>query len=208
MDKRLPGAILFVTAFALSVCVRPVPVAAQGQGGRGARPPAGPIPRTPDGKPDLQGFWEDEPRLAISAQIEEHNEGFGIREGARVIDTPDGKIPYQPWALAERDRRRLEENAYEDPEGKCAPGGVPHQMYVLFPVVLFLQPPALCMIVPEYVHAARHVDARSTDYPTVSACGGDQSAADGDTLSSTANLNGSQELYGDFVTPDAHVISV
>jgi hypothetical protein len=166
----------------------------------------------PDGKPDLQGFWEDEPRLAISAQIEEHNEGFGIREGARVIDTPDGKIPYQPWALAERDRRRLEENAYEDPEGKCAPGGVPHQMYVLFPVVLFLQPPGAFVMTFEYVHAARHVDmTRSKHYPdNIRLWEGDSIGHwDGDTLViDTANLNGKPwlELYGDFVGPDAHII--
>src|SRR3990167_4569988 len=85
------------------------------------------IPRMPDGKPDLQGFWTIDPAVNISGQIEEHTVGFGIWPSPRVIDTPDGKLPYQPWALAERERRRLTENAYEDPEGKCAPSGVPHQ---------------------------------------------------------------------------------
>ena len=33
------------------------PAAGQGGGAGGAAPPAGPIPRTPDGKPDLTGNW-------------------------------------------------------------------------------------------------------------------------------------------------------
>jgi hypothetical protein len=166
----------------------------------------------PDGKPDMQGFWEIDPAVNITAQLEEHGEGFGIRESPRVIDTPDGKIPYQPWALAERNRRRREENAYEDPEGKCGLGGVPHQMYVLFPVFMILQPPGAFLAIFEYVHAYRHVDlTRTTHYPGgIRTWEGDSIGHwEGDTLViDTTNLNGKPwlELYGDFVGADAHLV--
>ena len=89
------------------------------------RTPNGPIPRLADGTPDLGGRW-DAPPLYASYIIEEHAGGFGLQAGRSLIADPaDGIIPYQPWALAERDRRRLPENAYEDPEGNCMLSGVP-----------------------------------------------------------------------------------
>ena len=213
MRKRLPGAVLLATTLALGARLAALPAPAPGQNAApAAKPKAGPVPRMRDGKPDMQGFWETEPRLQISAAIEEHGNAFGIRASPRVIDTPDGKIPYQPWALAERDRRRREGNAYEDPEGKCALGGVPHQMYVLFPVVLFLQPPGAFVMTFEYVHAYRHVDmTRTKHYPdNIRLWQGDSIGRwDGDVLViDTTNLNGKPwlELYGDFVGADAHIV--
>lgn len=85
-------------------------------------------PRTPDGKPDLRGHWIAPP-LRNSNILEEHAGGFGIQAGQSVVvDPPDGKIPYQPWALAERDRRRRPENNYEDTEGRCILSGMPRIM--------------------------------------------------------------------------------
>ena len=92
-----------------------------GARGGGAATPAGPIPRTPDGKPDLTGTWLGRgPVRAHTFILEEHPGAFGIQAGrSLIIDPPDGKIPYQPWALAERDRRREPPNGYEDPSGHC-----------------------------------------------------------------------------------------
>jgi hypothetical protein len=94
-------------------------------GGRGAAPAPevkpGPIPRTADGKPDLRGVFSGMGSgLTHTVILEDHTSGFGIRGGkSLIIDPPDGKIPYQPWALVERDRRREDNNAYEDPVGHC-----------------------------------------------------------------------------------------
>ena len=51
-------------------------------------------PRTPDGRPDMQGYWE---RAFTSQDVEEHGaDGLNIQPGpSLVIDTPDHKIPYQ-----------------------------------------------------------------------------------------------------------------
>jgi hypothetical protein len=79
-----------------------------------------PIPRMPDGKPDLRGAWRARGG-AWTNILEEHTGSFGVSgAGATlVVDPADGKIPYQPWALKERDRRRKAENAYEDNRQKC-----------------------------------------------------------------------------------------
>src|SRR5688572_5021471 len=89
-------------------------------GGRGAAmPPAGPIPRRADGKPDLTGGWNGGGGALFNTVIlEEHAGGFGITAGhSLIIDPKDGIIPYQPWALAERNRRREDANGYEDQVG-------------------------------------------------------------------------------------------
>ena len=55
-------------------------------------------PRTADGRPDMQGYWD---RAFTSQDVEEHGaDGLNIQPGpSLVVDTPDHKIPYQPWAL-------------------------------------------------------------------------------------------------------------
>ena len=49
------------------------------------------VPRLSDGKPDLNGIWEV--RANIDANLEGKIAGKNI-----IVDPPDGKIPYQPWA--------------------------------------------------------------------------------------------------------------
>jgi hypothetical protein len=205
---------LRVALLTVGLVVAAVPASAQFEGipGPRPRPKAGPVPRMADGKPDMQGFWEIDPAVNITNKIEEHEDAFGIRASPRVIDTPDGKIPYQPWSLAERNRRGQHDNSYEDPEGKCALAGVPHQMYVLFPVVLFLQPPGAFVTIFEYVHAFRHIDlTRRTHYPaSIRLWEGDAIGRwEGDTLVvDTTNLNGKpwMELAGDFISENAHIV--
>src|SRR5262245_2685699 len=55
-------------------------------------------PRTADGQPDLQGIW----RVWNLARydVEPHPASYGVPAGLGVIvDPPDGRIPYKPWAL-------------------------------------------------------------------------------------------------------------
>ena len=112
---------------------------------------AGPIPRLPNGRPDLQGYWLGD--SSGSWSVEAHQAGFGLAGGGTlIVDPPDGKVPYQPWAAAERERRRLD--LLNDPEPHCFPSGVPRQMYVGMPYQI-VQLDSHVLILYEYVHARR-----------------------------------------------------
>src|SRR5579884_2458137 len=53
---------------------------------------------------------------------------FGVPAGKGVVvDPPDGKIPYQPWALAKRNDV-VEHHMFDDPQAHCWLSGVPRQM--------------------------------------------------------------------------------
>ena len=83
-------------------------------------------PRTPDGRPDFQGFW-----FRIGARnaenIEEHPEGMDGSGGkSLIVDPPNGRIPYLPWAAA-----RVETHfaTYWNPVQQCMPDTPPRQAY-------------------------------------------------------------------------------
>jgi hypothetical protein len=83
-------------------------------------------PRTSDGKPDFQGFWS---RIVARnmENIEEHREGMDGSGGKSIIlDPPDGRVPYQPWAAA-----RMQDHfaTYVNPVQLCYPDAPPKQAY-------------------------------------------------------------------------------
>ena len=79
-------------------------------------------PRTADGKPDFQGYWN---RIAIRnlENIEEHPESMdGSGDRSSIVDPADGRIPYQPWAAAKREAHF---EKYLDAGQFCLPDGAP-----------------------------------------------------------------------------------
>jgi hypothetical protein len=143
--------LLSTTALLVLVAATAIPVS--GQGGRGAAfPPGGPIPRQADGKPDLTGRWDGGGGVLYNTVIlEEHPGGFGIQAGGSlIIDPPNGVIPYQPWALTERNRRREDANGYEDQVGHC-------EFYDIARVVSFPM---------EIMHAGRYVIIHANQHMT------------------------------------------
>jgi hypothetical protein len=87
-------------------------------------------PRTPGGKPDMQGYWHG---LAEAFSVEGVSETEPLTLNAvmpwtvgpsLIVDPPDRKIPYQPWA-AEIGRKGQNFQKYLDPRTTCATGGVP-----------------------------------------------------------------------------------
>jgi hypothetical protein len=112
-------------------------------------------PRTPDGKPDLQGIWEVR-NAAASGNLEAHSASAGIRAGESVIvDPPDGKIPYLPAAAA-RQKENFAKRITADPVSKCYLPGVPRITYMLYAFQIFQTPEFIAMTY-EYVHASRTV---------------------------------------------------
>jgi hypothetical protein len=98
---------------------------------RAATPPATVpnIRRTADDKPDLQGFYESNAGGA-NYGLEKHPGGLAPAGRGVIVDPPDGKLPMQPWAVAELADRQKDERGYDDPTAHCFPAGVPRSMYV------------------------------------------------------------------------------
>jgi hypothetical protein len=82
-------------------------------------------PRTADGKPDLQGYWRGQ--AGGVENIEAHAGNGDVNAGPTwIVDTADGRIPYQPWALEQRKENYAR---YLDPNVPCLSSGVPRFFY-------------------------------------------------------------------------------
>ncbi len=147
MRYALTGAAL-LTALLFSAC-------------RGAEqgPPQGAVPRTPDGKPDLQGIWQA--MTTAAHDIQDHHARLGVPPGQGVVD--GNTIPYQPWAL-EKTRQNFATRATADPEAKGYMPGVPRIMYMAFPFQVF-QTPEHVTLVFEYAGANRILYTNGTPHP-------------------------------------------
>lgn len=147
---KFAGLVLAATALSL------IPLSATGQRRGGSRDgkQAPPFSRLADGKPDMQGYWET--RNFFSAfDLETHEKAeFGVPAGhGVVVDPPNGKIPYQPWAL-EKKKDILEHHLFDDPQAHCWLSGVPRQMYTPFGFQI-LQPPGYVVLLYEAFHSYR-----------------------------------------------------
>ncbi len=96
---------------------------------------------TPDGQPKVEGFWLavdygmgclQNPLAGVGCLAEGEEPGRGNRAPrkapSRIVDTPDGEIPYQPWARIKQ--QYLLSNYFEptkpefiDPQQLCLPLG-------------------------------------------------------------------------------------
>jgi len=109
---------------------RPDGSAARPNSGQPAWPPSGPVPRLPDGKPDLSGPWAPN----------------AIRQNVDMVGT-GVEVPFQPWA-EKLYKQRKESLSKEDPEARCLPPGVPRMSTTPYPFRL-AQVPGLVLIVYE-----------------------------------------------------------
>jgi hypothetical protein len=107
-------------------------------------------PQTADGVPDIQGYWE---RAYTSQDIEEHGaDQFNIVAGPSIVlDTPDRKIPYQPWAMA---LKKDMVARYISPLAACLPPGVPRYAIAPGPHVV-IQTPGYVVHMLEFSHSHR-----------------------------------------------------
>jgi hypothetical protein len=120
-----------------------VAIAAAGQEGQGRTATAGGAytqPRTPDGQPDLQGFWTVVPGgtyniwdLEYQSIYQNGERNPALAGKSRIVDPPDGKIPYQPWAAAKAklilDNHVDPTPQFLDPDARCFLQGVPRHLY-------------------------------------------------------------------------------
>jgi len=94
--------------------------------------PSRTLPRTADGKPNLQGIWQV--RNRASYDLEDHAAKHGMPAGKGVVE--GGPIPYRPEAAKKKETNFIN-RANADPLSKCFMPGVPRIMYMEFPVHIF-----------------------------------------------------------------------
>ena len=134
-----------------------------------------PLPRTPSGKPNLNGIWQAmgnahwdiEPHLARPAlamidgpvgpvpatEVLAFGAVGSVPSGQGIVE--GGEIPYLPEALEKRNENR-EYWLERDPEIRCYLPGVPRATYMQFPFQIF-QSDAKFMITYEYASAVREI---------------------------------------------------
>ena len=82
-----------------------------------------------------------------------------------VIDPPDGKVPFQPWALAKRNYIRdhwFERPEFVDSRVRCLPAGPRHTFISGYNGWQVLQPPGYVIILQEHNHNYRIIPIDKT----------------------------------------------
>jgi len=131
--------------------------------------------RTPDGQPDLSGFWQV--LNTANWDVQDHPAepapyatlvGVYLVQPAGLSVVEGGTIPYKAEALKKKDEYRQErlhpdplllDNGFEDfsdPEAKCFEGGVPRATYMPYPFQI-IQTKDTILIAYEYAGSARIV---------------------------------------------------
>jgi hypothetical protein len=159
------------------------------------------IPRTADGRPDLNGIWQVLNTANYDLQAHTARPAMAVRPGpvgpvpaapvlalGAVGAVPAGlgvvegdEIPYQPWA-AEKKKENHENWITLDPEIKCYLPGVPRATYMPYPFQIFQSNKAV-FIAYEYAGAVRNVYLKDPGPPPLDSWMGQSVGRwDGDTF--------------------------
>ena len=168
------------------------------------------IRRTPDGKPDLHGFYEPDGGGANYGLEKRGPNEFTPPGRGVIIDPPDAKLPVQPWAVQEKIDRNRPERGYDDPTAHCFPAGVPRSMYVPTAFHVFQTPDYVVFLHERVSWRIVPLDGRAHLPDTIRLWQGDSVGRwEGDTLVvDTTNLNGKTWLNeaGEIVSYAEHVV--
>ena len=118
------------------------------------------LPRTPDGRPDLNGVWQV--LTTASWDIQDHPAQLGVPAGQGVVE--GNEIPYQPWALAKKQENFKNRLTADLVEARGFLPGVPRIMYMPLPFQI-VQTPKYITMVSEYGHAVRIIYTDGTKHP-------------------------------------------
>jgi hypothetical protein len=174
-----------------------------------AAPPATPtaqqqaVPRTADGRPNLEGIWQASSTAA--ADLQDHVAGLNMLAGRAVV--AGGEIPYQPAAARQR-AENFQNRQTADPLSKCYMPGVPRVMYLDFPFQIF-QTPKLIGMTFEWELDYRLLYTDGTPHPTDADfwMGDSRAHWEGDTLVvDVSNINDKTwfDMAGDFHSDALH----
>ncbi len=199
---------LMIAIATIAVGLRVAVILAAGQA------PAYKAPRTPDGKPNLNGIWQalntanwnieggaaqPGPVVALGA-VGAVPGGLGVVEG--------GEIPYLPAALAKR-KENFKNRLTADPEIKCYLPGVPRATYMPYPFQI-VQNPNHILIAYEYDDTQRiiYMD-KAPPSPTDFWMGSSVGHWEGDTLVVDVKSFNDQTWFdraGNFHSDALHVV--
>ena len=175
-----------------------------------------------DGQPDVQGIWAATMAGSTSLtnpisggeDFDQRVSGKEIKRPSRIIDPPDGQLPYQPWAAA---RQKQEEKDYEHPtrpehidtQHRCLLSGIP-RLYTIVPAYKIVQTPGQVIFIWDEYHAYRVIPLDNRPHPASNVklwMGDGRGHWEGNTLVvDTTNVRGARLTYiGDFYTDNAHV---
>jgi hypothetical protein len=175
-------------------------------------------PRTPTGRPNLQGYWRSRLTQAFSVEGVAEDHPF-VKDPAQrwdvaspeIVEPADRKIPYQPWAVR-IGREGVNFREYVDPRTTCSTAGVPR--LALQDPSQILQPPTDDHVL--WLHEDHHqfrviaIDARPRPGDGVTMWNGfSRGRWEGNTLViETTNLNGYTWLddSGNFYTEAARLV--
>jgi hypothetical protein len=173
------------------------------------------LSRAYDGNPDLSGIWQT--IGTANWNLEAHGPSAGPPQLGVIGTTPPGKsvvvggtIPYQPWALEQRNQNFANRFA-QDPETKCYMPGVPRATYLPHPFQI-LQGTGKIMFVYGFAEASRtvHMDKDEPEpSPIDSWMGRSHGRWEGDTLVvDAAGFNGQAWLdrAGNFASDTLTVV--
>ena len=135
-----------IVAFAtFAVCLAGIPAAAQSN-----------LPRTADGKPNLNGIWQ---ALNTAAwDIQDHGGALGVPPGLGVVEGND--IPYQPQAAAKKQENFAKRQTADPTEANCFLPGVPRATYMPYPFEIVQTVDNLAFRY-EFAHALRLIPMNS-----------------------------------------------
>lgn len=192
--------------------VKATPGEPGGNGGKaGAKQPAGPVPRTKDGKPDLSGFWNGvTPGGNVDIEPGAPKGGGKAKQGV-IVNTENSRVPYTPAARAKSDDI-IANKMFLEPELHCFMSGVPHNMWVQFGMQT-IQTKDYVVFMWEFQHSRRIIPLDNRPHtlpPAVRQFQGESVGHwEGDTLVvSTKNLNDKTWLdtSGHYAPEDMEVI--
>ncbi len=174
----------------------------------------GRIPRSADGKPDLNGIWQA--MNTANWDVEAHEARAGVLPvlgalaaepaGQGVVE--GGSIPYLP-AAEEKRKKNFENRLDLDPEAKCYLPGVPRATYMPYPFQI-IQNPHSMMIAYEYASGYRTIFLKDPgEAPADSWMGQSYGRWDGDTFVVDVIGQNDQSWFdrsGNFHSDQLHVV--
>lgn len=173
------------------------------------------MPRTPDGKPNLNGIWQVldtsvdwdiQGHAAMAGPVPALGAEFSVPPGMGVVE--GGAIPYLPAAL-EQKKRNFEKRLTEDPEIKCYMPGVPRATYLPYPFQIF-ENSKYITIVYQFANAVRNIYLQNAgESPADSWMGWSVGHWEGDTLVVDVTSLNDQTWFdraGDFHSDALHVV--